>query len=293
MPSRRHPLAFVVVACCLTLPAGATAQVRASERGAVTQTIDGTVITIDYARPQVRGRSPIFGGFVKWKEVWTPGANFATTLETNRPLLLDGHPVPPGKYSMWLVVGQEEWIAVLDPRPRLYHTTEPDSTPQQIRWVVHPGQGPFTEALTFTFPEVKPSGGTLLLRWGNTELPIKVSVQPKHRLTLSAADAAPYLGDWTFRWTDQADSVPSTKIRMVQEDGVLIAHWTPEAWEGAGPAALVRIAPDWFDWGLMEKGELVDMMSEFVFEFNTTGGKATSFEIRGDADKLFGVGKRQ
>lgn len=287
---RSAALAFLAVTAFRSEPA--SAQVRASERGGVTQTIDGTVITIDYARPQVRGRSPIFGGFVKWKEVWTPGANFATTLETNRPLLLDGHPVAPGKYSMWFVVGPEQWIAVLDPRPRLYHTTEPDSTPQQIRWVVHPAEGPFTEALTFSFPEVKPSGGTLLFRWGSTELPIKVNVQPKHRLTLSSAEAAPYLGDWTYRWKDQADSVPSTRIRIVQENGVLMAYWTPEAWDGAGPAALVRIADDWFDWGLMEKGELVDVMSEFVFEFATKDGKATSFEIRGDADKLFGTGTK-
>ena len=28
----------------------------------------GTTITIDYARPRLRGRSPIFGGLVRWGE---------------------------------------------------------------------------------------------------------------------------------------------------------------------------------------------------------------------------------
>ncbi len=36
----------------------AQAQIKASERGGVHQTIDGTTITIDYARPRARGRAP-------------------------------------------------------------------------------------------------------------------------------------------------------------------------------------------------------------------------------------------
>ncbi len=65
---------IAVLRCCLpgalllglSLPSDGAAQIRASERGSLSQTIDGTVISLDYARPQVRGRSPIFGGFVHW-----------------------------------------------------------------------------------------------------------------------------------------------------------------------------------------------------------------------------------
>jgi hypothetical protein len=280
--ARRHLL--VSLGVWLLLPAAASAQVRASERGAVSQTIDGTVITLDYARPQVRGRSPIFGGFVKWKEVWTPGANYATTLEVSRKIYLDGHAVPPGKYSMWLVVGEDQWVMVLDSHARLYHTDPPDSTPDQIRWPVHPVEGPFTEMLTFSFPEVHPTGGTLLLRWGTTELAMKVNVEPKHRLTLPAAEAEPYLGTWRFRWAGVPDSVPPSRITVAQENGMLIGHWNPAPWPEAATIVLVKIADDWFMVGTMEKGELTDLMSEFVFEFSPSGGKPTSFEVRGDRD---------
>src|SRR5512138_77827 len=58
------------------------AQVRASERGSVSQTVDGTVIEVDYGRPRLKGRIP-FGGIVHWGEVWTPGANSATTLRVS------------------------------------------------------------------------------------------------------------------------------------------------------------------------------------------------------------------
>jgi len=277
----------------LVLPSAASAQVRASERGAVSQTIDGTVITLDYARPQVRGRSPIFGGFVKWKEVWTPGANYATTLEVSRKIYLDGHAVAPGKYSMWLVVGQDLWIMVLDPRARMYHTEAPDSNPNQLRWVVHPVQGPFTEMLTFSFPEVHPTGGTMLLRWGTTELAVKVNVEPKHRLTLPAAEAEPYLGTWRFRWAGEPDSAPPSRITLVSENGMLIGHWDPAPWPEAATVVLVKIAEDWFMVGTMEKGELTDLMSEFVFEFSAGGGKPSGFEVRGDKDELMASAKRE
>jgi hypothetical protein len=277
----------------LSLPAIGSAQIRASERGSLSQTIDGTVITLDYSRPQVRGRNPIFGGFVHWKEVWTPGANYATTLEVNRNVHLDGHLVRPGKYSMWLVVNPEEWVMVLDPRYHKYHTEIPDSTADQIRWVVHPGEGPFTEVLTFSFPEVRGNGGTLLLRWGTIELPFKVTVEPKHRLGLPAADAAPYLGAYLFRWAGTPDTVTPSKITAAYEKGMLIGHWDPAPWPEIATFVLVKIADDWFMVGTMEKGEMTDLMTEWVFEFSRSGAKATGFEVRGEGDRVDATAKRE
>jgi hypothetical protein len=277
----------------LAFPVALSAQVRASERGSVSQTIDGTVITLDYSRPQVRGRSPIFGGFVKWKEVWTPGANYATTLEVSRKIYLDGHAVPPGKYSMWLVVQPVEWIMVLDPRARLYHTEMPDSNPSQLRWAVHPVEGPPTEVLTFSFPEVHATGTTLLLRWGTTELRFAVNVEPKHRLAIPATEASPYLGTWLYRWKGEPDSVPPSKITIVHENGMLIGHWDPAPWPEAATIVLVKFADDWFMVGTVEKGELTDLMPEFIFEFSRSGGKPTAFDVRNDTDELWASARRE
>ena len=93
MGSRFLP-ALCVLILGLALPFTAAAQVRLSERGRVSQTVSGTTITVDYARPGARGRD-IFGGVVHWGEVWTPGANWGTTLEVDRAIKLNGHDVPP------------------------------------------------------------------------------------------------------------------------------------------------------------------------------------------------------
>ncbi len=103
----------------------------------MSQTVDGTVITVEYSRPQARGRDSLFGGEVKWNEVWTPGANWATTLEVNRDIELDGHAVPKGKYSVWMVVEPEQWTVVLDPRAHLFHMKHPGPAPDQIRYTTH------------------------------------------------------------------------------------------------------------------------------------------------------------
>ena len=72
-------------------------QVKASEPATVSQTIDGTEIALAYSRPRARGRDSLFGKVVTWQEVWTPGANWATTLEVSRNVRVNGHQLPLGK----------------------------------------------------------------------------------------------------------------------------------------------------------------------------------------------------
>lgn len=290
VPTAPHRSACL--ALLLLVPSVLTAQMRSSERGAVSQTIDGTVITIDYSRPQVRGRDSLFGKWVHWGAVWTPGANFATTLEVNRPLKIDGHPVAPGKYSLWLVVQPGDWTMVIDPRNHLYHEPYPDSTADQIRYPVTPGVGPFTEMLAFSFQDVHGDEGTLVLRWGTTQVTFKLEVESKFKLTLAAADAKPYLGTYQFRWTGVPDSVPPSTVTLVHENGMLLGHWTPAPFPEVENIVLVRFSDDWFMVGTMEHGKLTDLMDEWTFQFTKQDNVATKFEAWSEQEKPDGTGTR-
>ncbi len=127
-----------------------TAQVKASERGGVHQTVDGTTITLEYSRPRARGRSPIFGGFVYWGHIWTPGADWATTIEVDQPVKVQGVEVPAGKYSMWFVVEDaDEWELWLDPEHHKFHLPEPARTDSQLVMTARVHRQPVhTEVLT-------------------------------------------------------------------------------------------------------------------------------------------------
>ena len=272
---------------------GLGAQIRASEQGSVSQVIDGTRISIEYSRPRARGRQNVFGGEIKWQEVWTPGANFATTLELSRSVKIESHAVPKGKYSVWMVVRPAgDWTLVLDPRPRLYHMAHPDSTPDQIRFPVTALQGPFTEVLTWSFPENRSTGTTMMMSWAATRVPLAVVVEPTYRLAIPAADAAPYVGEYEFRWSDMPDSARALGFVVTYRDSMLAMRFEPRDpyYEGAG---LIRIKEDWFIPAIFEKGQFIDALKEMVFEFKVVDGKAVGFEVRGDGDDLWAKGRRK
>jgi hypothetical protein len=62
-------LAAILVAMTLLLSTPAAGQISASERTYVSQTVDGTMLTVNYARPSARGREP-FGALMPWGGVW-------------------------------------------------------------------------------------------------------------------------------------------------------------------------------------------------------------------------------
>jgi DUF2911 family protein len=275
-----------------------SAQIRASELATVSQVIDGTEIKLEYSRPRARGRDSLFGGEVKWNEVWTPGANYATTLEINRDIRLDGHPVPKGKYSIWLVVKPSgPWTMVLDPRSHLFHVAHPDSAADQIRYPVNTETGPRTEVLTWSFPEVRVNGATLAFQWGTVRIPFRIDVTPTYNVQMTAANAAPYVGRYSFAWTqpDPKDTIPLT-LTLSYRDSALFGDFTPPIWPGAGTVLMIPIREDWFIPAFLEKGEIYDVEKSMVLEFprRKAGQKlAPGFEVRGTADSLWATGKRK
>jgi hypothetical protein len=290
-------LCRTICALLLVLPVPLAAQVRASELGSISQVIDGTRISLEYSRPRARGRDTLFGTpAVKWGETWTPGANWATTLDVDKPVKLNGHPVPKGKYSVWMVVRKgPEWTVVLEPKVHLYHMEPPDSSTKQIRFGARVEPSPFTEVLTWSMPAIRMNGGTLAMQWERVRVPIDVEVQPSLVSTLSAADAAPYLGEYSWSSLDSLGKVVRTKVLTItHENGTLKAQWTPDH-PYFKKFALIRIAPDWFVPGIYDdKGELYEVLKpDIVVEFARADGKVTSLAMRDDEDKVFGRATRK
>jgi hypothetical protein len=153
-------------------------QVRPSQHGTVSQTVGSTTITIEYDRPVARGRT-LFPGVVSWGSTWTPGANWATTLEVDKPVHIDGHAVPAGKYSVWMVPQPEEWTVILSRAARQFHTRPPPSSDEQARFVVKPTTGDHMETLAFYFPVVASDSTTLVMHWGTTVVPIHITVDER------------------------------------------------------------------------------------------------------------------
>jgi hypothetical protein len=275
------------VGLLVTLSSLADAQVRGSERGRISQTSDGTTVTVDYARPLVRGRSPVFPDLVDWGHVWTPGANASTTLEFDKDVTLNGMEVPAGRYSVWMVPAQEEWEFILDPDDRRYHTQPPEPRDDQIRMPISPGTTEFTEVLTWEFAEVDPEGMGLRFRWDDTRVDLRIDIEPTFVAEVDPDEAA--LIEGRYGMTMAGPPPPGVPADAVPPQMAVDIRYDEERLVGRmdGPDglptefALIPVAELVYNPGWMMNGEIFEVEVEMFFEFTAEGGAIQGFDVRG------------
>ena len=294
----KTPLRIGIAATAATLlssaaASGAAAQIRGSEAGAVGQTLDGTTISMAYSRPSARGRE-LFGALVPWDVVWTPGANWATTLQTNRAVRLNGIDVPSGKYSVWMIPHEgPTWTLTLNPEPKLFHFQKPDSADGQIHIAVQPEATTHTEMLTWSFPTVSGDAAVLQMRWGTTAVPVDVLVEPSRPATLAEEDRTPYLGTYDLRIIDGVGYPTDAWLEVTEgPDGTLRGrmpfpiHPGDELEFDLVPAGMHRFNP-----GMYHGDRLFNIEVGVSFEFDVDG-RASDVTFRGIEGTAFGRGRR-
>jgi hypothetical protein len=79
-----------------------TGQQQLSVRDTARATIGNAVFSVDYGRPQARGRT-LLGNVILYDRVWRTGANAATQLTTSAPITLAGLSLPAGTYTLWTI----------------------------------------------------------------------------------------------------------------------------------------------------------------------------------------------
>ncbi len=83
--------------------------------------VDGKWVVVDYSRPLLRGRTPIFGtgaGYGKMvtgdAAIWRAGANDTTRLTTQAPLQIGDKTIAPGVYNVFVDLKPNQWTLVLN-----------------------------------------------------------------------------------------------------------------------------------------------------------------------------------
>jgi len=259
------------------------AQITASEEATFSQVIDGTRISMRYARPSRRGREVLFGGVMPWGERWTPGANVATTFRTSKDIQVGGYPVAEDAYSVWIdLVAGGPWQLVLDPDTALYHTEHPADSDRHLRFPVTPRSAPERETLLWTMDSIRADGGQLVMHWGTTLVSLSLTVPSSRRLTVTAEEAVPVLGEWEGTAPGPGDAVAYTfRVYRDETRGFLagVMHDQAESipgWE----VVLLPAAEGVFAVGWGENGELWEVLP-ILIEFSTRGpGGYGRFDVR-------------
>jgi hypothetical protein len=169
-----HTLLGTIAVILLAAPLCAQ-RPKASQHGTVSQEIGAAKISIEYDRPVARGR-PLFGALVPWGKPWTPGANWATTIELSDDVLMDGQPLAKGRYSIWTIPEEQQWTVIFSRADRSFHTRYPEGQ-DALRVQVHPVTGSHMETLALYFPVVGPDSAVLNIHWGTTVVPLNIRLR--------------------------------------------------------------------------------------------------------------------
>jgi hypothetical protein len=215
---------------CLLLPLLAQSQfvTPSASPAARTTTMAGyTQLSVDYHRPNVRGRL-IFGELIPWGVLWRAGADESTTLHLDGPATIGKESLEPGSYSLFLLPRETGgWTWVINKETGKWGTQDYRQSRDVVRETVVPRRlSERIQSLEYRWMNVTPQSADLVLEWEwyRLTLPIRLPTndQVDDRATLQlnpASDpneyyaAARYFFDndqprtakaWIDRWASSA-----------------------------------------------------------------------------------------
>jgi Protein of unknown function (DUF2911) len=133
---------------------------------------NGTVVSIDYSQPSVKGRTigkdlePMAG------KVWRTGANEATVFEVSKAVKVEGKDLPAGKYALFTIANEGEWTIIFNKTWKQGGAFDYKEADDALRVKVAPGKAAqFSEKMTFVIGK----NGTVTLLWGDIKVDFKVA----------------------------------------------------------------------------------------------------------------------
>lgn len=152
-------------------------QVPRSQHGSVTQRVGHTDFVISYNRPVARGRA-LFGSLVHYGRIWHPGADSVSTISFSNDVMIEGHRLAAGRYSLWTIPEEppKPWTVIFNRGVGGWHTNYPGESQDALRLTVPTETGPHMETLTYYFPVVDADSAVLRLHWGTVVVPMKIKV---------------------------------------------------------------------------------------------------------------------
>jgi len=190
--SRALAVALIVGAVSVG-PAAAQFDVpRPSPKATVSQVVGLTEVSITYCRPGVKGRT-IWGGLVPYDQVWRTGANEATTITFSTDVTIDSKPLVAGTYGLFTIPGKDEWTVIFNKGAKQWGAYEYKQADDVLRIKVKPQAAPFTERLTFSFPNTATDMTDVAMNWEKVQIAFAIKVDVVAKVL---ADARKELSDW-------------------------------------------------------------------------------------------------
>ncbi len=155
---------------------------KVSQRASVTQRIGTTDVTVVYHSPLAKGRK-IFGGIVPYDFVvdgieypWRAGSNENTTIEFTHDVMIQGQPLPKGKYGLHIFVKESEWVYIFSKNAKSWGSFSYKKEEDALRVTAAPKKTSYQEWLSYDFISREPESAVLELHWSDIKCGIQISV---------------------------------------------------------------------------------------------------------------------
>ncbi|MDH3254799.1 MAG: DUF2911 domain-containing protein [Acidobacteriota bacterium] len=142
---------------------------RKSKNGLAHGTIDGVDVTIEYGRPNVKGRE-VWGKLVPLGKIWRTGADEATTITVSADVTVEDQALPVGTYSLFTVPGETTWEIVFNKVAKQWGAFKYDPEQDALRVSVPSAPADFVESLTFEI-----DADSVVLRWAELAVPFTLA----------------------------------------------------------------------------------------------------------------------
>lgn len=93
------------------------------------------VARVTYSRPQRAGRA-VFGGLVKYGELWRMGANEATEIEFFKSVRIGNKKVSKGRYTLYAIPDENNWTIIINKETDTWGSFKYDVKKDVVRTVV-------------------------------------------------------------------------------------------------------------------------------------------------------------
>lgn len=133
------------------------------------------VARVVYSRPQKASRT-IFGGLVKYGEVWRLGANEATEIEFFKSVKIGGKKISKGRYTLYAIANETSWIIIINKETDTWGSFKYDAKKDVVRATARLQKtDSVTESFVMAF-EKATAGFNLVIVWDNIKATLPVTL---------------------------------------------------------------------------------------------------------------------
>lgn len=173
--------------CCANLAQAQITPPAPSPAASVTQTVGLTNISVNYSRPSTKGRV-VFGGLVKYDQVWRTGANQATKINVADDVTIMGNKLAKGEYAIMSMPSQSEWTIIFSKNLGVNegnYKMEEDALRVKVKPTALASK---VESFTIEFTDLGMNTANLEFSWENTSVKVKIEADVDAKVEKQIAD---------------------------------------------------------------------------------------------------------